>query len=291
MTCVLCGAAMSFAFTVGDRNRAVGPDEFHYERCERCRTLSLANVPADLGRWYPSDYFTLPSVPELDAMAPSEAYKLAAVQAQVTSGRLVEVGPGFGAFARLASVAGFEVSGLELDAACVEQLRTVVGVEAIQTAAPERELAALPPSDAIVLWHSLEHLPDPGALLAAAAANLRSGGVLIAAVPNPQALQFRLLGRRWPHIDAPRHLHLMPAAAVTERAARHGLKRVALTSDDGGARHWNAFGWGRGVLPPAPGKLLSHGSIHLGRAIALAAAPAERRPGRGSAYTITLRKA
>ena len=223
-------------------------------------------------------------------MEPSERYKLDAVQAQRSGGRLVEIGPGFGAFSRLAARNGFDVCGLELDAACVAHLRTVVGVEAVQTATPERALADQPPSDAIVLWHSLEHLPDPGALLAAAAANLRPGGVLVAAVPNPQALQFRVLGRRWPHIDAPRHLHLMPARAVTERAARHGLQRVALTSDDGGARHWNAFGWGRGVLPGAPGKLLSHGSIHLGRALALAAAPAERRPGRGSAYTITLRK-
>jgi hypothetical protein len=142
----------------------------------------------------------------------------------------------------------------------------------------------------IVLWHSLEHLSDPGALLQAAAGNLRPGGVLVAAVPNPQALQFRVLGRRWPHIDAPRHLHLMPAGAVTARAERHGLQRVSLTSDDGGARHWNAFGWGRGVLPPNPGKLLSHGAIHLGRALAFVAAPAEHRPGRGSAYTISLRK-
>ena len=117
----------------------------------------------------------------------SERYKLDAVQAQRSGGRLVEIGPGFGASLAACRAHGFDVCGLELDAACVAHLRTVVGVDAVQTATPERALADQPPSDAIVLWHSLEHLPDPGALLAAAAANLRPGGMLVAAVPNPQA--------------------------------------------------------------------------------------------------------
>ena len=82
----------------------------------------------------------------------------------------------------------------------------------------------------------------------------------------------------------------MPARAVTERAAAtvcSGRARPPTTA----ARATGTRSAGVAAsLPGAPGKLLAHGSIHLGRALALAAAPAERRPGRGSAYTITLRK-
>jgi 2-polyprenyl-3-methyl-5-hydroxy-6-metoxy-1,4-benzoquinol methylase len=288
--CRLCGGPATTAFWTTDRNRAIDDTPFEYRRCARCGTLALDNVPEDLGRWYPDDYFSFPSLEQLDAIGRDETYKLDAVLPHVRSGRLVEVGPGFGVFARRAAVAGFDVCGLEMDARCCAHLRDVVGVEAVQTAAPHEALAALPPSDVIALWHALEHLPDPWALLAAAAQNLRPGGILVAAVPNPQALHLRVLGKRWPHVDAPRHIHLIPAATLAARGRELGLERVALTSDDGGARHWNAFGWGRAAVPPAPGYALTQLSRPIGRLLAALAAPAEHRPLRGSAYTTVLRK-
>jgi SAM-dependent methyltransferase len=290
MTCRLCGGPAATAFWTTDRNRGLSDERFEYRRCARCRTVYLENVPDDLARYYPDDYFVFPTVAELDRIARTETYKMDALAGRARGGRLVEIGPGFGVFARRAAVAGFDVCGVEMDARCCAHLREVVGVEAVQTAAPETALAALAPSDVIALWHSLEHLPDPWALLAAAARNLRPGGLLVSAQPNPDALQLRVLGPRWPHVDAPRHLHLIPADTLRERAAGEGLTMVALSSDDGGARHWNAFGWGRAVLPPAPGHLLAVGGQYLGRLAALAAAPLERRPMRGSAYTIVLRK-
>jgi SAM-dependent methyltransferase len=290
--CRLCGGASEPAFATIDRNRKVDGTVFTYLRCGSCGTVFLRDVPDDLARWYPDDYFVFPSVAELDAMGAdrTETYKIEAVLPHVRGGRLVEVGPGFGVFARRAAVAGFDVCGLEMDAACCAHLRDVVGVQAIQTVTPEAALDSLPPSDAIAMWHSLEHVRDPWALVAAAAHNLRPGGVLAMALPNPQALGFRLFGGRWPHVDAPRHLHLIPARPLVDRGAAEGLERVSLTSDDGGARHWNEFGWGRVVLPPAPGYVLTRLSSPLGRLIAAVAAPAERRPGRGSAYTLVLRK-
>jgi 2-polyprenyl-3-methyl-5-hydroxy-6-metoxy-1,4-benzoquinol methylase len=288
--CPLCGGPAATAFWTTDRNRAVDDSRFEYRRCETCRTLFLENVPEDLGRWYPDDYYAFPSVAQLDEIGRDETYKIEAVLPHARRGRLVEIGPGFGVFARRAALAGFEVCGLEMDGGCCEHLHNVVGVEAVQTAAPHEALQGQPPSDVIALWHALEHLPDPGALLEAAARNLRPGGIFVAALPNPAAWQFRVFGRRWPHVDAPRHLHLIPAATLIERGRAHGLEPVALTSDDSGARHWNAFGWGRGLVPPAPGYVLTRLSMPLGRAVATLARPAERRPGRGSAYTLTLRK-
>lgn len=290
--CRLCGAPAVTAFHVTDRNRGIDDKRFEYRRCATCHTYFLQDVPEDLGRYYPDDYFSFPGLAELDAFGRTaiERYKLETVQRYARSGRLVEIGPGFGVFARQAAVAGFDVAGLELDARCCAQLRDVVGVQAVQTGTPEEALADQPPSDVIALWHALEHLPDPDALLAAAAANLRPGGILVAAVPNPQAFQFRVLGRRWPHVDAPRHLFLIPARTIAERGAAVGLETVAVTSDDAGARHWNAFGWGRAAVPPSPGYVLTRLASGLGRACAALAAPAERRTLRGSAFTIVLRR-
>ena len=42
----------------------------------------------------------------------------------------------------------------------------------------------------------------------------------------------RLLGKRWAHLDAPRHLCLMPEDALVSRLQTLGLRRlVAITGD------------------------------------------------------------
>jgi hypothetical protein len=66
---------------------------------------------------------------------------------------------------------------------------------------------------------------------------------LIVATPNPQSLQFRLLGRYWAHVDAPRHLFLLPAAALAVKASELGLRHVATTTSDRAGRRWDRFGW------------------------------------------------
>ena len=65
---------------------------------------------------------------------------------------------------------------------------------------------------AVVFWHSLEHLRDPGEAIRHAARLLRSGGVAVVAVPNADSLQARAFGDRWLHLDLPRHLVHLAAA-------------------------------------------------------------------------------
>ena len=47
---------------------------------------------------------------------------------------------------------------------------------------------------AVVFWHSLEHLPDPGDAVRHAARLLAPGGVLVVAVPDAGSLQARIFG-------------------------------------------------------------------------------------------------
>jgi SAM-dependent methyltransferase len=289
--CPLCGGPTTQAFVTRDMNRGVTNDDFRYDRCSRCGSLHLVNVPHDLAPFYEGEYFVLPSPRQLDRLVAAESYKLEFLRRHVQAGRVVEVGPGFGVFAKLAHEAGYEYTGLEMDARCCGYLRTELGVEAVHTGAPAAALAEQQPSDAIVLWHVLEHLPDPWGFLTSAAANLAPGGILICAMPNPEALQFRLLGRRWPHVDAPRHLFLIPGAELVRRARELGLEPREMTSDDPGGRGWNAFGWSHVLIRPrssTPAKLVALGA---GRVVAAALRPWEGRPMGGAAYTAVLGKA
>jgi 2-polyprenyl-3-methyl-5-hydroxy-6-metoxy-1,4-benzoquinol methylase len=288
--CPLCGSPADRGFETRDHNRAVTSERFTYDRCRACGTYFLVNVPDDLGPYYGGDYFVLPSRAQLARVAARETYKLDFLRRHITGRRVVEVGPGFGVFAKLARDAGYDYTGIEMDARCCEYLRSEVGVNAIHSDAPEEVLAELPPSDAIALWHVLEHLRDPGAFLARAAGALAPGGILIVAMPNPEALQFRLLGARWTHVDAPRHLFLVPSQTLVERARQKRLEPVELTSDDPGGRGWNAFGWQHVLVRPRSSTPARVAALAAGRAFATVMAPFERRPMRGSTYTAVLQR-
>ena len=93
-----------------------------------------------------------------------------------------------------------------MDERCCEYLQGELGVHTIRSDEPAALLQTLARPQVISLWHSLEHLREPAELLAAAAERLEPGGVLALGVPNPRSLQFRLLGARWAHLDAPRHI-------------------------------------------------------------------------------------
>jgi SAM-dependent methyltransferase len=251
-----------------------------------CGTTSISAVPSDLARYYPTDYYPLPSSrDELARTAHHETYKIDLVTRFVDGGRLLEIGPGAGGFAYLATRAGFDVETMEMDERTCTFLREVVGVKAMQTSEPETALDSSGLFDVIALWHVLEHLPNPEDLLQSAARALKPGGVLVIAVPNPGALQFGVFRRYWAHLDAPRHLALMPADAIVRSASSDGLDVVFQTSTDVGGIGWNAFGWQmslRNLVPGLP-------SI-FARAAARVMRPVERRDLNGATYTLVLKK-
>jgi 2-polyprenyl-3-methyl-5-hydroxy-6-metoxy-1,4-benzoquinol methylase len=290
ITCPLCEGPSSFVFKTFDRNRRISDERFSYRLCERCGAIFLADPPEDLSRFYPDEYYVLPTDGQLERALQSERYKLDLIRAYAPGGRLVEIGPGAGMFAHAARAEGYEVTGIEMDERACRHLRESIGVEAVQSDSPGSALAELPPSHAIAMWHVLEHLEDPWACLDAAASNLEPGGVLAVAMPNPGAFQFRLTRGRWPHVDAPRHLFLIPAGLLDERARAAGLEMVALTARDRGGKYWNRFGWQYLLMRPRPSRPRLAFALAFGLGLATLMAPIERTDLRGSTYTALLRK-
>lgn len=286
--CPLCGSSSQPGFRTTDRNRRVDATTFQYRRCEGCQVTYLANPPEDLARYYASDYHRLPTAADLDASAGREAYKVQMLREYLPEGRIVDIGPSFGGFPYLARRAGYEVTAIEIDEACCSFIESVVKARAIHSGEPERILAEMSDLDAVTLWHSIEHLAEPWLTVRNAIEALRPGGVLIVATPNPEGFEARLLGPRWVHVDAPRHLFLIPAGALAARATAWGVEMVRWTAEDEEARRCNVLGWHhalrdlgmRGPVTP----LLAHGIERVLR-------PLERRAAAGSVYTSIFVKA
>jgi SAM-dependent methyltransferase len=105
---------------------------------------------------------------------------------------------------------------------------------------------------AIVFWHSLEHLPEPGEAIRHAARLLVPRGVLVVAVPDADSLQARAFGDRWLHLDPPRHLVHLTSKALTARLERCGFAVERVSHVRGGQI---AIGWLDGLVGSLPGGL------------------------------------
>jgi SAM-dependent methyltransferase len=83
----------------------------------------------------------------------------------------------------------------------------------VQQTAAEEALLSDDAYDVITLWHSLEHLNNPVAVLQKLRPSLRDHGLLLVEVPNRAGWGAKLTGEYWYHWDLPRHrLHFTPAS-------------------------------------------------------------------------------
>jgi len=289
--CSNCGQESTRCFAAKDWNRRISEETFVYYICPQCKLVFLHPVPEDLDRYYPTNYYAIPeSVEQLALASGADRYKLGILGAFRRDGRLLEIGAAYGSFAYLAKKAGYEVETLEMDARCCEFLESVVGVHVIHDHNIAAGIASRPSYDVIALWHVIEHLRDPWGALQAISEKVRPDGILAIAAPNPEALQFRMLGRHWAHVDAPRHVVLIPHRILEERMARLGMETVLCTTTDEGTLGWNTFGWQVSLSNIASQKTLKWFLSAGGYVIGKIMAPLERRDRLGSAYTIVFRK-
>ncbi len=294
--CPVCGGSSARALTARDRNRETTDERFSYNRCGACGTLFMVDVPADLARYYAGDYHRFgddgePEWKHNPTLLEVEAFRVRMLREHVEPGALIDVGAGPGGFAAAARDAGFEVTAIEMDERCCEYLQAGLGVRAICTDEPIVQLRALAPARVISLWHVLEHLRDPAEMLATSAERLAPGGVLALGVPNPQSLQFRLLGARWAHLDAPRHLCLMSEDALVANLSSHGLQVLAATTADPFGVVCSLHGWAYALRRRPARRDTPASIIHAARALTRALGPIEHRHRRGPALTLLAAKA
>ncbi len=100
------------------------------------------------------------------------------------SGRLLDIGTGDGKFLQICRERGYEVTGTEVSetgaAYALGQGFDVRMGQFIDLDLPGGYF------DIVTIWHVLEHVPDPGAVLRKAREVLKPDGLLIVAVPNEE---------------------------------------------------------------------------------------------------------
>jgi SAM-dependent methyltransferase len=198
-----------------------------------------------MGAYYTTGYrqYEIPrNLEELKQRAAEMDSRVSFVQRFVRSGKLLEVGAGYGAFTYMAQQRGFEVEAVEMNEACCRYMEGI-GLRAICDSSFSSLDNRIGSFDAIALWHVLEHLQNYEQAIAVLARHLAPGGFLVICSPNPDSLQFKLFGRFWLSLDAPRHLSLVPLSVLTTCAGTSGLELAFASTSDSEAQVYNKWCW------------------------------------------------
>jgi 2-polyprenyl-3-methyl-5-hydroxy-6-metoxy-1,4-benzoquinol methylase len=204
-------------------------------RCASCRSAYVHPRPdlEFIEAYYRSKTGTHSFSDPDDVLAAERAYPnstvdarrmVANIRAMVGTGtrRLLDVGAGFGLFAREAVAAGFDVDCVEVGTFERRCIRQFAGVEA--TPVMFEDFDGSPSSyGAVLMSQILEHTVDPQRWVSKAAGLLRPGGVLAIAVPNFESLFVRILGSREMHISPPEHLNFFSLAGLDRLLSAQGM--------------------------------------------------------------------
>jgi SAM-dependent methyltransferase len=222
-------------------------DQFRYLECGSCRCVQLTDLPADLSKYYPKDYYSFATSGALkDAIKRRWAsyahgerrlsgwlalqllgpyYAMEAVRrANIPlDAWVLDVGCGAGHLIRDMKQLGYlHVSGM--DPYVGNDIHYSDGVSVLK-----RGLADMGGEfDVVMLHHSFEHMSQPAHALGEMRRLLRPGGLILIRIPIADSFAWRRYGVNWMHLDAPRHLFLHSPRSMRLLADQCGLQVTQL---------------------------------------------------------------
>jgi SAM-dependent methyltransferase len=147
--------------------------------------------------------------------------RLALVDGHIGSGRILDVGAGYGYLTEVAAPRFPERWIVERSASAAARVssaaRVVVGTWE-HADVPEHYF------DVVSMQDCLEHFPDPLVALAKTRASLRPGGALLAVTPNVGSWLARLQGRRWVSLKFPEHVVLFSETTLRRTLETAGFR-------------------------------------------------------------------
>ena len=228
-------------------------DRFNYFQCSQCGCLQISEIPADMSKYYPPDYysFSMPQINPFKAFIkkqrdeyavfnkgiigrllymrfPDEILRsLANIQLTKTS-NILDVGCGQGSLLYSLMETGCQnLSGIDPNIA--EDIEYGNGLKIHKKSIHDIDGIW----DLIMFHHSFEHIPDPVSTLQTVSKLLSHNGVCLIRIPVVSSYAWEHYGINWVQLDAPRHfyLHSVKSMEILARKANLDLEKIIYDSN------------------------------------------------------------
>lgn len=128
--------------------------------------------------------------------------------------RMLDIGAATGEFVAVARERGFEIEGLEPSTWAVAAAQSH-GIDLFEGSLSDLPSEGTRTADVVTLWHVLEHVLDPSALLGEIRRVLSIDGHVVAEVPNRQSSESQRLGPAWHGAQLEEHVtHFSPKGII-----------------------------------------------------------------------------
>ena len=232
-SCPNCGSSdISFVLTAKDFT--VTDEEFEIWECKNCTQRFTQNIPdsEEIGKYYHSENYISHSdnttglinklYHKVRRRTLVQKKKLIIETTAKSTGQILDLGCGIGAFLDTMKHANWLCTGIEPDEGARNKAQELYGLQVKDAG----EFYNLPfeTFDAITLWHVLEHVHELHPYITQLSKLLAPGGKLFIAVPNYTCGDEKIYNEYWAAYDVPRHLYHFSPTAMEQLMNKHGLK-------------------------------------------------------------------
>ncbi len=226
------------------------PGLFHTICCNRCGIWSLDPFldEREVRKYYPKTYYsyqknTKPGIfwrlrsymiktsisMKLVHRCLRSIIKIPAIPSYVEYGKILDIGCGSGDTLFQLKNIGWDVYGLDIDKSAIQVARKR-GLKKV-TFGSYKTMGLYQDNyfDVIRLYHVIEHLDNPDALLVLAYQKLKKGGELIIGTPNAKSFAAKIFKQYWYNLDCPRHLYVFNPKQLISLLKRTGFTNIKIS--------------------------------------------------------------
>lgn len=236
-------------------------DRFRYLECTKCKCLQLIDYPKDMGRYYPSTYYSYNRKNSmikryiqksrnnyfhnkigimgkilLKVLGDTEYISLLGKFSLTKKNKILDVGCGEGRLLKAMSDIGF-TNLIGIDPFLEKDYNYGPGLKIYNKSIFQLDENRY---DFIMMHHSFEHMHNPLSVLQRVRDLLEPKGLLLIRIPVLDGKVWEIYRENWVQIDAPRHLYIYSQKSLEFLANQVDLKLTMVYFDSHSFQFWGS---------------------------------------------------
>jgi SAM-dependent methyltransferase len=236
-------------------------DVFCYFQCTKCHCLQIEEIPPNLSKYYPDQYFAYKPISHHNkrkkfliglrnnyavfgkgfigklyyAKHTNTALRCLSFLPLRKNANILDVGCAAGALLYSLRELGFK-NLLGVDPFIAKDIEYKNGLKILKKEVDEVDGEW----DLVMFHHSFEHIPDPTKTMQTVSGLLKPNGHCVLRVPTVSSYAWKYYREKWVQLDAPRHFYLHSVESIGILADNAGLDLFKIIYDSTSFQFWGS---------------------------------------------------